>query len=293
LNVRAQPSTASETLGILPANTAVQIVGKDPGESWWQILYPGGADGKGWVVAQYVSTAGKPEVPVIGGGGSNPNNGNIAIVQQKINVRSGPGTNFNSIGTLNPQDVVRLTGKDANGAWLQIEFPAGPNGRGWVNAAFVQATGVENLPIMSDTGQLVGTGTPADTPLPPTPTVAPAPMDNDSAQAPLAHVTFDPAGITVTIYNGDVSAPNGDLEDWLAFTPFGGSATIKIECRGNATLDVDILENNQYVRENLTCGEQITLATIPGRTYLLHIQAVSDARQLQYTNYTIRIKANP
>ena len=108
----------SNVLGIIPPDMRVEIIGKDPGENWWQILYPQGADpeGKGWVTAQYITTVTKPEVPTIGGGdGADPNNDNLAIIQQKINIRSGPGTGFNSIGTLNPQDAVNLTGKDTNG----------------------------------------------------------------------------------------------------------------------------------------------------------------------------------
>ncbi len=59
LNVRAQPSTASEVLGIIAADQTVQIVGQDPGGNWWQILYEAGADGKGWVTAQYVTDGGQ------------------------------------------------------------------------------------------------------------------------------------------------------------------------------------------------------------------------------------------
>jgi len=39
INVRAEPSTSSNVLGIIPANTKVEITGKDPGENWWQIHY--------------------------------------------------------------------------------------------------------------------------------------------------------------------------------------------------------------------------------------------------------------
>ena len=116
------------------------------------------------MTAQYVTTVSTPEVPVIGGNNANPNDGNIAIVQQQLNVRSGPGADFNSLGTLNPQDVARLIGKDANGAWLQIEFTSGPDGKGWISAAFVQAKGVESLPILTESGVVIGTGTPVDTP---------------------------------------------------------------------------------------------------------------------------------
>ena len=295
INVRAEPSTVSEVLGIIPANTILQIIGKDPGENWWQILYlqsGQGADGKGWVTAQYVTTTGKPEVPVIGGGGVNPNNGITAVVQQQLNIRSGPGTGFNSIGTLNPQDVVYLTGKDAHGAWLQIDFPAGPEGKGWVNAAFVQTQAADKLPIVSDSGTVLGTGMPVDTPPPPTPTVVPAPIDNDSAQAPAIDVTFSATGTRSIQYTGDVSSPSGDTDDWIQFTPITQTVFIRLTCNGNGLLNVALLRGNQFMANWGSCGssKEITLPT--NTTYLLHIQAVmSDS--LTYTQYTIKITSLP
>ncbi|HLA07168.1 MAG TPA: SH3 domain-containing protein, partial [Anaerolineales bacterium] len=56
VNVRAEPSTASDVLGTILPNTKVRIVGKDPGDNWWLILYEQGVDGKGWVTAQYITT---------------------------------------------------------------------------------------------------------------------------------------------------------------------------------------------------------------------------------------------
>src|SRR4029453_4919721 len=127
-------------------------------------------------------------------------------IQQQLNVRSGPGTGFNSLGTLNPNDVVRLTGKDGSRAWLQIEFSAGPDGKGWINAAFVQARGVEKLPIVTEAGEAIGTGTPTGIPPPSPPTLSPAPADNDSQNSPIARVVFEPLGTHTLIYNGDVSS---------------------------------------------------------------------------------------
>ena len=293
VNVRAQPSTTGEVLGIVAANAKVQIIGRDPGGNWWQILYPASAEGRGWVTAQYVTTTGKPEVPVVGGAGINPNNGSVAVIQQKLNIRSGPGTGFNSIGTLNPQDVVTLTGKDAGGAWLQIEFAAGPDGRGWINAAFVQAIGAENLPIITEAGLVAGTGTPTGIPPTPTATFSPAPTDGDSAQSPAVNVALSASGTRSFQYSGDVSTPEGDGEDWIAFSADGGTVYLALECAGNASLQANVLENGAPLSLELPCGGRLGLATQAGRIYQVQFRASPSLGGVQYTRYTIRIGMSP
>ena len=296
VNVRAEASTASNVLGIIPADTKVEITGKDPGENWWQINYPQGGDGKGWVSAQYITTTITPEVPSIGGDETDPNHGNVAIVQQQINVRSGPGTDFNSLGTLNPQDVVGLIGKDANGVWLQISFPAGsgPEGKGWVNAAFVQAQGVENLPIITETGLIVGTGTPTGIPFTPTPTVVPAWDDHDSPSGPIASVIFEATGTQTLIYNGDISSPQGDSQDWIAFSPYDSFVFVSLECTGGNSLRVDMTKNNLPASLNVGCGDRMKQIEVEaGADYLIHLQTLPSAENLQYINYTLTIKTKP
>jgi uncharacterized protein YraI len=294
LNVRAEPSTASSVLGIIPANTKVQITGKDPAGNWWQILYPQGQEGKGWVTAQYVSTPNGTAVPVFGGNGIDPNSENTAVVRQQINVRSGAGTGFNSLGTLNPKDVVRLTGKDANSAWLQIEFPSGPEGKGWINAAFVQARGVENLPIVGEAGQAIGTGTPTGIPPTSTPTTVPAQVDNDSQANPIASVVFDPFGTQMLIYSGDVSSPEGDAGDWIQFTPYSDMVFASLECRQGNDLQVSIIENGQPSSLELSCGErQKPIIVTAGSVYSIRLQASQFSGGLQYTPYTVKIQSSP
>jgi len=297
VNVRADPSTASNVLGIIPANTKVEITGQDPGKNWWQINYPHAqaANGKGWVTAQYITTASAPEVPTIGGDEADPNNGNVAVVQQQLNVRSGPGTDFNSLGTLNPQDVVSLIGKDPNGAWLQIDFSEGPEGKGWVNAAFVQAQGAENLPIITEAGKVVGTGTPTGIPFTPTPTLIPAWGDSDSAGNPLVSVIFESAGTQTLIYNGDLSSPEGDSEDWIAFKPYGQFVFVSLECKGSDSLSVEMTENSLPISLDIACGDQMKEIVVKaGSNYLVHLQeAMTDAGDLQYTSYILTIKMRP
>src|SRR5581483_10301053 len=200
VNVRGEPSTASAPLGMIPAFSKVQIVGKDPNAKWYQILYAQAPDGKGWITAQYVDVKDKDAIPVAGGA---PGSGSGAsgVVIQQVNVRSGPGTSYNALGTLNPNDVVTLTGKDPTGVWLQIQFANGPDGKGWVTAAYVQASGLGVLPIIGQAGDVVGTGTPTTIPATITPTLVAAWQDNDSAGSPAANVVFSPTGTRSLIYS--------------------------------------------------------------------------------------------
>ena len=255
------------------------------------ILYPAGTQEKGWVTAQYVTTVSTPDVPVIGGNSANPNEGNIAIVQQQLNVRSGPGANFNSLGTLNPQDVARLIGKDANGLWLQIEFTSGPDGKGWISAAFVQTKGVEGLPILTESGVVVGTGTPVDTPQPPTPTLVPAPADGDSAQSPAVKVILSVAGSRSFQYSSDVSSPDGDNQDWVQFMPFTQTTLLSLDCFGNGTPTLEVSQNNISVH-NLTCGEKVVINTTPETIYLVNIES-SSGGGLQYTRFILQVTSIP
>ena len=288
VNVRAEPSTVSTVLGIISPDMRVEIVGRDPGGSWWQILYPQGTQERGWITAQYVRTVSTPEVPVIGTG-PNPNDGNVAIIQQQLNVRSGPGADFNSLGTLNPQDVVRLTGKDANGGWLQIDFTTGPEGKGWISAAFVQAQGVENLPIVAESGAIVGTGTPTEIPFTPTPTLIPAPVDNDSAQSPAVNITLSSTDTQSFQYSSDVSSPEGDAEDWIQFTPFTHTLRIMLECAGNGTVNLAVIQNGSAIH-TMECGENSVTNVRASNQYTIHIKSDS-SNGLQYTLFTLWLES--
>lgn len=96
LNVRMEPSTASETLGMVNQFATVQVIGKDASGSWYQISY---INSKGWVRAEYVQVNATVEIPVIRsvtGSGS----GMSGLVIQKINVRGGPGINYEALGVL-------------------------------------------------------------------------------------------------------------------------------------------------------------------------------------------------
>lgn len=67
-----------------------------------------------------------------------------------LNVRSGPGAEFESISTLADGQVVRLDGRSPNGEWLQVRLP--DNRLGWVSTLFVTpSVAVASLPLISGT----------------------------------------------------------------------------------------------------------------------------------------------
>jgi len=63
--VRSAPSTESEQVGTIEIFAKVEIVGKDPSNKWWMILFPESSTGKGWITTQFVQVSDSSGVPVI------------------------------------------------------------------------------------------------------------------------------------------------------------------------------------------------------------------------------------
>lgn len=63
-------------------------------------------------------------------------------------LRTGPGTNFPSVGAAAQGDSGTLIGISDNGQWYVAEAPARFGGQVWVFGQFIDATGAENLPVV-------------------------------------------------------------------------------------------------------------------------------------------------
>ena len=65
-----------------------------------------------------------------------------AIVNvDRLNVRSGPGTGYTILGKALTGDSLTLSGRNSDGSWLEVEYPAGSGKQGWVAATYVTANG--------------------------------------------------------------------------------------------------------------------------------------------------------
>jgi len=300
VNVRNGPGTSYTSLGQLEAGQKVGIIFRNVDSSWYQIIYPSAQTGRGWVAAAYIVIPAGTQVPM---DATATPSGPTGLVTLHLNVRAGPGTNFDTLGTLDPNQVVSLTGKNTTASWFQINYPAGPTGHGWVTAQYIQTDAASSLPVLDDYGNIVTPGaasTASGEPVTPTPTVGPAYMDGDSSSHPAVNITFTATGTHQITYSSQVSAPQGDIEDWVGFTPFSAIGTnahllFSLTCSGNSTLLVELRQNGAPISGwgSLACGESdkaIVLAANQGYLVRLTTAAGTDERLV---SYTLRIQNNP
>ena len=56
---------------------------------------------------------------------------------EAVNVRSGPGSEYEKVGVLQPGQEVNVKGRSAGGDWLYIEYPGVPGSFAWVYSFLV------------------------------------------------------------------------------------------------------------------------------------------------------------
>jgi uncharacterized protein YraI len=277
INVRAETSTASESLGILPAFTKVQVTGKDASGIWLRIVYAEAPAGFGWVRAEFVAVDASAEIPVVavetGSGGERS-----GVVLSGINVRGGPGIEFESLGVLVQYDVVPVLGKDESGAWIQIEFAESPNGTGWAAVEFLQVEEIESLPV-------VGVETPEEQEI--VVSAQSALLDGDSEGTPLAEFTLAPSAMRAFQVSGEVSAPSGDAEDWVTFSAKGVAVTIELICSAQF-LQVELWNNGIRSDTPPVCGE-VMILKLPVEGFQQIRLFAEGASGQEYVRYILKV----
>jgi uncharacterized protein YraI len=149
VNIRSGPSTQYPVVGALLTGESAKVVGISPDSTWWAIEIPPGqtTDNVGWVSGDFVTASNTVGVPVI----QPPDlpaditpappdgEGNQFVTTDVINVREGPGNEYDSIGKLPAGTEVTVTGQSDDGNWASINLPAG--GIGWVNTGYLTPVG--------------------------------------------------------------------------------------------------------------------------------------------------------
>lgn len=94
------------------------------------------------------------------------------VTAKSMNVRAGPGTDYQVIGGADAGQQYDCIGRNADGTWLQVSYAGAP---AWMFAELVEAHDVEAVPVVE-----VAPPPATDTPVPAPPTNTPAPV----AEAP-------------------------------------------------------------------------------------------------------------
>jgi hypothetical protein len=84
------------------------------------------------------------------------------VAASTVNVRAGPGTNYQVVGALPPNTPLQVVGRNQDGSWWQIQLPG--NAVGWVAGSVVEARNVDGIPV----AQAPPAPTPVPTEPPPT-----------------------------------------------------------------------------------------------------------------------------
>ena len=98
----------------------------------------------------------------------------MVTINNEMNVRQGPGTDYPILGVASPGQQYPITGKNRAGDWWEIDY----NGKaGWVYGPLVTATNAENVRIAAIIPTLPTIPKPTSTPRPlPTQTPGPIPL---------------------------------------------------------------------------------------------------------------------
>jgi uncharacterized protein YraI len=122
-NLRAGPGTNYAIVGKATAGQTVTISGQNKSGNWYEV------DGRWWIAAWLVNTGDNPMAATATATAPSAQPVNQATplapptsvtAQRAANLRAGPGANYAIIGKVRAGQPLEITGKNADGSWLQL-----------------------------------------------------------------------------------------------------------------------------------------------------------------------------
>lgn len=160
INVRGGPGAQYEIVGQLNADEQVIVDGRDSEKGGWlRVTLESGIIG--WVASFAVLLDGDAEnLPIIPSEVPTPDSDSVTIAAYgRVNVRSGPGMEYNIVSQLDVEDTAQVTGRnDDNNDWLYVE---NDDLKGWVAYFTVTLEGnPDSLPVLVVDGTGEGVAAP-------------------------------------------------------------------------------------------------------------------------------------
>lgn len=182
-NVRTGPGTSFGMVAQVPAGTQVEILAENEDGTWVQVRISGVVE-SAWMAKWLLNTGATAGQAVIAApataGNPDLSGSTVAIIRaSRMNVRGGPGTDYNVVTTAAAGTQAKVTALAANDQWLQVEL-SGQSAPVWL---FRDLTTVQ--------GSLAGLPRLSESEIPPRPQVAvqqrsaPAAASSTVVNAPL------------------------------------------------------------------------------------------------------------
>jgi heat shock protein HslJ/uncharacterized protein YraI len=158
--LRSGPTVEFPVFGVAPTGSRAELIGESEDGEWWAVRMPTSlaSDGIGWVPKVFTLVVNVTSVPVIRTPElprnitpSAPASGAPSLVtREPLNVRSGPGNAYPSLGMVPIGTVLAVVGVSPDREHFVVNVPTTitPSGQGWVAARFVRAENVSNVPVV-------------------------------------------------------------------------------------------------------------------------------------------------
>ncbi len=191
-NLRSEPGLDTDIVGQIVSGTQYAVVGRSQFYPWVLLADPATLQPIGWVFNDLVSVQGdinsvpfseqvlngtilptatlpppsldatalspasaSPAPPTL------PPNAVTGTVLGEINIRYGPGTDYDRVGVAEAGESFEITARHTLLPWVQIAYPASPNGYGWVAADLLDIQGnLDSVQQISQTNLHLPTLTP-------------------------------------------------------------------------------------------------------------------------------------
>jgi heat shock protein HslJ/uncharacterized protein YraI len=158
--LRSGPTLEFPVMGVAPTGARAEVIGESQDRLWWAVRVPTSLapDGTAWVQKVFASATNTGNVPVLrtpdlprNVTAAAPASGAPALItQDTLNVRTGPGNNYPSLGRVSRGTTLAVIGVSPDREFFVVNIPTSldSSGRGWVPARWVRTENVSNVPVV-------------------------------------------------------------------------------------------------------------------------------------------------
>lgn len=159
--LRSGPMVEFPVFGVAPVGSRAEVTGESDDRQWWRVRLPNSLspDGTGWVFKAYTVASNIPaNLPVVPTPDlprnitpAAPASGAPSLItREPMNVRTGPGNAYPSLGMVAINTVLAVVGVSPDREHYVVNIPTSiaASGTGWLAARFVRAENVSNVPVV-------------------------------------------------------------------------------------------------------------------------------------------------